>query len=244
MTGLFPTTLLHGKTSPVSQDQTPIRFDRPEQRPSLQMLAAVNRIFTRCYHRLEPASACPLPRRGPAILVCNHTSGLDPLLLQSTCARPIVWMMAHEYYQRKSLRWIFRLIDAIPVSRDQRDLSALRMALRALRSGRILGIFPEGRIETDQQLLPFQTGVALLMLRSGASIYPAYLNSPWRETDMLRTFLFPRSVKLTFGAPLHAKSLHPHHQQLDAITAQIQSLIEALRQQSNSPTPAKMTGGM
>ena len=173
-----------------------------ESRPIVRMLQAIDVCFARIYHRLSIAAPCRLPRSGPAILVSNHTSGLDPFLIQSASPRLITWMMAREYYELRGLNLIFRAIEAIPVDRSGRDLAATRAALRALSAGRILGIFPEGRIAPTLELLPFQTGVAMMALKTKVPIYPAYLTGNQRGLDMGRAFVSPRNAVLGFGRPL------------------------------------------
>lgn len=195
----------------------------------MRLLWAGNRIFTHCYHRMELLSPCPLPRTGPAILTCNHISGLDPLLVQSTCPRPIVWMMAREFYEVKALQWVFRTIDAIPVGRGGRDMAAMRHALRALHGGRVLGIFPEGRIEPTRDLMAFQTGVALMALRAGVTVYPAYLEGTQRRHEMVPAFLSPQETTLTYGQPLHFGQGDPDRQRLEEATARIKAATESLR---------------
>ena len=91
-----------------------------------------NAILARVYHRTIVRSPLHLPRHGPGILVCNHISGLDPVLVQSVCPRLVVWMMAREYYEIPGLRWLFETIEAIPVDRSGRDMAATRAALRRL----------------------------------------------------------------------------------------------------------------
>src|SRR4051812_42213381 len=125
---------------------------RPENRPILRFLQAFDVCFARIYHRLSVRLPQRLPRDGPAILVCNHTSGLDPLLIQSVCPRLITWMMAREYYNVRGLGWVFKAVGAIPVERSGRDLASTRAAMRALANGAILGVFPEGKIETSREL--------------------------------------------------------------------------------------------
>src|SRR3984885_13797810 len=149
---------------------------KPEARLVIRILRAANVIFSRVYHQREVLPPPQLPRQGPAIFVCNHISGLDPALIQSACSRMIVWMMAREYYTQPGMRWLFKQVEVIPVDRERRDLSAVRLALAALREGRILGIFPEGRLETSRELLPFQTGVALIAAKAAVDVYPAYLD--------------------------------------------------------------------
>jgi 1-acyl-sn-glycerol-3-phosphate acyltransferase len=175
----------------------PISYTTPEDVPTRRILHACNRLFARVYHRLDVLSPCQLPRTGPAILVCNHTSPTDPLFIQAVCLRPIVWMMAKEYYDLPGMNWVYRQIEAIPVARSGRDMAATREALRALKHGRILGIFPEGKIEPAHDLLPFQTGIALLAAKAKAEIFPTYLDGTQRGKSMVDSVLRPQHARLT-----------------------------------------------
>jgi 1-acyl-sn-glycerol-3-phosphate acyltransferase len=164
-----------------------------------RLLHASNRLVARVYHQLDVLSPCTIPREGPAILVSNHTSGLDPLLIQSVCPRLIVWMMAKEYYDHPVLGWVYRQVQAIPVARSGKDMAAMREALRALKEGRVLGVFPEGRIAPTRELLPFQPGIALLAARSGAEIYPCYLDGTQRGKEMIPAVANPQHAQIAFG---------------------------------------------
>jgi 1-acyl-sn-glycerol-3-phosphate acyltransferase len=177
---------------------------RPENRPVLRVFQAINVCYARIYHRLDVLSPCRLPRIGPAILVSNHTSALDPLLIQSVCPRLISWMVAREYVGLPVLRHIFRMIEAIPVDRDGRDVASARAAMRALHNGRVLGVFPEGRIEDGDELLPFQTGVALMAGKTGVPVLPVYLDGTQRghRHEMLHALVRPQRASVAFGAPI------------------------------------------
>ena len=202
---------------------------RLEDRFSIRLAQASNRMFTRIYHHMTVLSPPRLPRNGPAILVCNHVSGLDPLLVQSACGRMIVWMMASEYFDIKGLTWFFKAVRAIPVNRSGRDLVATRAALRTLSDGNVLGVFPEGRIETDQNLLPFQTGVALMAIKTGVPVFPAYLDGTQRGKEMLQAIFQPNDVCITYGKPMTFNNLDTSKETLEAQTARIQGEVFALR---------------
>ena len=183
-------------------DATTTTRARPEDRLILRLFQALDVCYARVYHRLHVRAPPRLPRDGAAILVSNHTSGLDPLLIQAVCPRLIVWMVAQEYVELPALSGIFRMIEAIPVGRDGRDMAATRQALRALSDGRILGVFPEGRIERTRELLPFQTGVALMALKTRLPIHPVYVDGTQRGQPMGRAFLHRQQAVVTFGRPL------------------------------------------
>jgi 1-acyl-sn-glycerol-3-phosphate acyltransferase len=203
---------------------------RIEDRPIVRMFKAANVCYARVYHQLEVVTPCQLPKSGPAILICNHTSALDPALIQSACSRVIIWMMAREYYEQPALKWFFNLAQAIPVEREKRDSGATRQALRALESGNILGIFPEGKIETTQELLPFQTGAAMLALKTGVGLYPTYLDGTQRGKSMLEACLLPQRARLAFGLEADLTAFgHPKSDPTMA-TKVLENAINDLRQ--------------
>jgi 1-acyl-sn-glycerol-3-phosphate acyltransferase len=203
---------------------------RSPDRLSVRVLLAANYFFTRVYHHLKVSGECVLPRQGPAILVCNHVSGLDPLLVQSAVRnRLVTWMMAKEYYDLKSLRWMYRAVGAIPVQRSGRDLTATRGALRALEAGHILGVFPEGKIETSRDLLPFQTGVALLAIKSQVPVVPAYLDGTQRGREMIAAVSIPTRATLRFGPAVEFDRTSTARDALDAATEKIRDAVNHLK---------------
>ncbi|WP_177418718.1 lysophospholipid acyltransferase family protein [endosymbiont of Lamellibrachia barhami] len=132
----------------------------------------LSRLFCRRYHRLQPVSL-DLPEQGPAIVVSNHISGLDPLLLVSCCRRPVRFMIAREQYERFGLKWLFRAAGCIPVDRERSPEKALRAAFRALRDGEVVAIFPHGKIhlETDPPRR-LKAGASRLAAFTGAPLVP------------------------------------------------------------------------
>jgi 1-acyl-sn-glycerol-3-phosphate acyltransferase len=205
-------------------------YRRTEHHPVTRILQAVNFCFARIYHRVRVLSPCTIPRTGPAILVCNHISGLDPILIQSACHRLIRWMVAREYYQQTGVKWLLDQVGAIPVDRSRHDLAATRAALDALDAGYVLGVFPEGRIEQSNELLPFQSGIVLLAARSGAPVYPACLEGTQRGKNMLPAFFIPNKTLLCFGPPLVLNRSASSRPNLDHSAAAIQKSVEQLRE--------------
>ena len=202
---------------------------RPENRPLLRVFQAINVCYARIYHRLDVLAPCRLPRSGPAIVVSNHTSALDPLLIQSVCPRLISWMVASEYTELPVLRHVFAMIEAIPVDRGGRDVASARAAMRALHKGRVLGVFPEGRIEDGGELLPFQTGVALMTGKTGVPVFPVYLDGTQRghRHQMLRALTRPQRASVVFGPPIHFE--RSRTTDLEAVTETIRESVRRLQ---------------
>jgi len=188
----------------------------------------VARNFSTMYHDLKVLTPCPLPARGGAILVCNHTSSLDPILLQAAVPRVITWMMAREYNNVFGVQWFLNAIEPILVERSGRDMAATRAALRALKDGKILGLFPEGKIAKTAELLPFQSGIALLALKSGAPVYPAFLDGTQRMKGMIEAFARPNHVTLAFGPQVQLDTDVDGREGLEAATEKIRAAVAAL----------------
>ncbi|SFD24360.1 1-acyl-sn-glycerol-3-phosphate acyltransferase [Thiohalospira halophila DSM 15071] len=140
--------------------------------PFLNWLDGINRILCRRFHRLE-ADPVPLPEHGSALVVANHVSGLDPLLMVAACRRPLRFVIAAEEYRRPGLRRLFDAIGCIPVERSRHPHLALRAARRALERGEVVALFPQGRIDVDEDPeRPLKGGMAWLSASTGAPVQP------------------------------------------------------------------------
>jgi 1-acyl-sn-glycerol-3-phosphate acyltransferase len=206
--------------------------DEFESHPRTRLLHGINRLFSRTYHEVEVDAPICVPETGGAVVISNHISALDPLLVQAVVQRPIVWMVAREYCTRQPLKWLFESIKAIPVSRDGKDSGPLRAALRTLSAGHVLGIFPEGRIAKSETILPFQTGAAMIALRAGVPVTPVYQFGSSFGQSMMRSVLIPQKVRLRGGQPIYLRDSVADPRDLDAATEQLQRALESLRHQT------------
>ncbi len=140
-------------------------------RPWLNFLDGINRIFCHRYHRLN-ARFARLPATGPAIVVANHVSGLDPLLMIAACRRPLRFIIAKEQYDRRFLRWLFDAVGCIPVNRSANPRAVLKHARDRLARGEVVALFPHGGIHLDHDPpRPLKRGVLDLARDSGAPVY-------------------------------------------------------------------------
>ncbi|MDX2016620.1 MAG: lysophospholipid acyltransferase family protein [Planctomycetota bacterium] len=136
-------------------------------------------IYARVVHRLDVAGAEHVPASrapGPLIVVCNHTAGIDPIMIQAACPFEIRWMMAED--MRSPLlepmwQWL-RIIDVDPGGSDSR---ALREAIRHLEAGGVIGLFPEGGLERPpRRIRPFHPGLGFLVRKAGARVLPMVID--------------------------------------------------------------------
>ncbi len=185
---------------------------RPEIHGFLRVVAALNTVYCRLWHRFEQDGPAPLPAAGSAILISNHTCGVDHMLLQASCRRLLGFMIAREYYNKKSIHWICRYIGCIPVDRDGRDFSATRAALRALSQGRVLPIFPEGRIvpESGRRLDPMKPGAAYLAIRAQAPVIPAFIWGTPPTNEIIPSLKTASHARVIFGPPIDLSDFPAH----------------------------------
>lgn len=165
----------------------------------------LDQLYCVLWHRLElPTGRAPLPLEGPALLISNHTSGIDSLVLQAACERRLGFMIIQSWYDHWLVHPICRMLGCIPVRHDGRDLGATRAALRALDDGRVVPIFPEGRIipASGREFGEGEPGAAFLALRARAPVVPAYISGTPPSRDIMRSWITPSHSRVVFGPPL------------------------------------------
>ncbi|MEZ6060883.1 MAG: lysophospholipid acyltransferase family protein [Planctomycetaceae bacterium] len=175
------------------------------------VLYQITRVYCPLLFRWKAANPCTIPEEGPAIIVGNHTSPVDPVLLwmghfrqfRRRRIRVIGYMMAGEYFRIGGpVGWVFRAMESIPATRSGRDTGAVRAALDRLQKGKLLGMFPEGRINVatpDTKLLRSGTGAAWLALKSGAPVIPVFIRNAPRGRGMVTSFLKPARTEIVYG---------------------------------------------
>lgn len=140
----------------------------------------LTRVYSRIVHRVKfdglehvPRARAGMPSHGPLLIVANHSAGVDPLLLQSAMGFAVSWMMLRDMM----VPWagaLWKWCAVIPVGPG--NSRAAREAIRVLREGGAVGIFPEGGIERPPRvLMPFEPGVGLIVHRSGAPVLLAVI---------------------------------------------------------------------
>jgi 1-acyl-sn-glycerol-3-phosphate acyltransferase len=146
-----------------------------------------------------------IPRTGGAIIAANHVSFLDPLMLPLLIPRRrLMFLTKVKYIDKPALRWILAGAGVIPVATDDpRAVSgAVAAAAEAVRSGRLVGIFPEGTRSPDGRLHRGKTGVARIAFETGAPVIPAGIIGTDLAFPRGAKLPRPRSVRIAFGPPL------------------------------------------
>ncbi len=141
-----------------------------------------------------------VPTSGPLLVVANHLGWYDPILLAVVLPRRVWFFAKVEVFRWPIVGWLCRLTGQIPVHRGEGDRGALEQALAYLREGKAVLVFPEGTVERQEQMIAAHTGVAMLAMRSGATILPIAHMGTRRVLRSLRAWL--PHVTIQIGEPL------------------------------------------
>jgi len=172
-----------------------------------------------------------VPEEGPCIIVCNHVSYVDAIVIAASVRRPIRFIMDHRIFRIPLLNWLFRTMNAIPVASGKEDAAlkeaAFARAAAALQAGEIVGIFPEGRLTETGEMGAFRPGLERMLLDTPVPVVPMALRGLWgsffsrsHQGKAMRRWrgVFSR-IGLVVGVPVP-----PADAKLDLLEAQVLAL--------------------
>jgi len=128
-------------------------------------------IIFKFFFRLKVTGKENIPQDGPLIIVANHSSLLDPVILGVSVKPKIIFVAAAYLFEIRWLGYLLRKTNSIPVQREN-DIKAIKQALKILQQGGVLGIFPEGGVDRQKDGLPVRAGAAYLATKVGVPIVP------------------------------------------------------------------------
>jgi 1-acyl-sn-glycerol-3-phosphate acyltransferase len=166
---------------------------------TLKLLAlAVMRLL----FRVQASGREHVPRRGPVLIVANHSSLIDPPIVGGVVPRPCSFMAKAELFSIPVFGALIWRLNARPVRRDGAGAGALRAALRVLQEDRVLLVFPEGTRGEEGRLRPARPGAGMLAVVSGVPVVPAFIRGSGAAWPKGRRLPRPRNITVTFGPPL------------------------------------------
>ena len=146
-----------------------------------------------------------LPRRGGVLVVSNHQSYLDPILAAVGMPRPFHPMARASLFRIRVFAWLIRSLQAFPVRRGSADMTAVREAVRRLKDGAVVLVFPEGTRTRDGSIGPLRAGPVLLARRAGVPILPIVIDGAFEAWPRTRTLPRPHRIRVACGRPVSAE---------------------------------------
>ncbi|MGB8169390.1 MAG: AMP-binding protein [Chthoniobacteraceae bacterium] len=185
----------------------------PSPKPSLleAFIRTTGLLLASVIYRVSAFHRERLPEGG-FLLLPNHLTWVDAVVLQVACPRPIRFIVWEEIFNLRWLHWVFRAVGALPIS-SKRAKDAVKAASEAIQRGEIVCIFPEGELSRTGMLLRLKRGYELIARGANAPVVPVWLDRLWGSIFSFeggKYFFkwpqrFPYSVSVAFGAPIPAK---------------------------------------
>lgn len=182
-------------------------------------------------YRLEKKDLDRIPESGPALIISNHVSYVDALVITAACHRPIRFVMDHHIFRWPILSFVFKAGRAIPIASAKDDPVLLEKAFddvsAALAAGELVGIFPEGKITADGELCPFRPGISRILERNPVPVIPVALSGLWGSIfsrrdkgaiSILRNARPFRRISITAGQPVNASQAAPDSLRANMLT--------------------------
>ncbi len=179
------------------------------------LMRFISWLLVKTLYRLRVRGIEHIPDEGPALIVCNHVSYMDALILSGAIARPVRFVMYYKIFDFPVMKWIFRTAKAIPIAGARENPELMRRAFAeiqsALDAGELVGIFPEGALTRDGGISPFKSGVEHILATSPVPVVPMSLRGMWtsmwskRDSRMGRMRVprrFRAQVEVVAGTPI------------------------------------------
>ena len=147
------------------------------------LLRFLSWLLVHSIYQIRTNGTSHIPEQGAALIVCNHVSYVDALLLMAVSPRPIRFVMDVSIFRLPVMSWLFRQVRAIPIASRRVDEAVMERAFeqvsQALREGQLVCIFPEGKITDDGELNPFRPGLTRVLQRDPVPVVPVALQGLW-----------------------------------------------------------------
>ncbi|MGI6706858.1 MAG: lysophospholipid acyltransferase family protein [Clostridia bacterium] len=158
--------------------------------------------------------------QGKCIIICNHISLLDPVIIGCIVPRPIHFMAKKGLFRNRLFGWLLSQLGAFPVKRGTADIAAIKKALKVLKDGELFGIFPEGTRSKTGDMQELEPGVAMIALKSDAPVVPIYIHNRYR--------CFKKTL-VTIGKPIDLSNYKGQKMNNDVILEVTNHLSSALK---------------
>jgi 1-acyl-sn-glycerol-3-phosphate acyltransferase len=193
--------------------------------PSLawRVCRGVARLFASSFFSLKSHGRHHIPQTGGVLLVANHQSYLDPILLGVHLRRHMSYLAKSELFANRYFGAAIRALYAFPVKQGAGDVGAVKETIKRLREGHMLNIYPEGSRCTDGELGPILPGAALVVKRAGVPIIPVVIEGSFDAWPKDRKVFRPHPVSVMYGPPLDVRGMKG-----DEITRLIDHTLHAM----------------
>ncbi|MFC1791856.1 lysophospholipid acyltransferase family protein, partial [Gemmatimonadota bacterium] len=183
--------------------------------------------------RVEVVGKENIPLSGPFILVANHQSMLDAVIVQVICPRPLHTLTKSTQFAGSVFSWLLPRINTIPTRRYRVDPQVVRTVLRRLGEGCAVGIYPEGERSWDGRIQPFRRGTVRVLLKAGVPVIPCGLAGSYDVWPRWSKRPMRRKVRVEFGEPIQWPAMDRREEREAFLPEAMSTVLESLERLSD-----------
>jgi 1-acyl-sn-glycerol-3-phosphate acyltransferase len=192
-------------------------------------LQSLARVLTTLLFNLRVYGRRNVPETGGVLIVSNHQSYLDPVLLAVRLDRPLNYIAKSELFENRFGGWFLRsVLNAFPVRQGHGDVGAVKETIRRLQEGHVLNIYPEGARTENGEIARLERGVALIVRRAGVPIVPAVIVGSFKAWPITRKIWRDAPIRVRYGPPMNLAGLE-RDQIIEMIDRTLREMFAELR---------------
>jgi 1-acyl-sn-glycerol-3-phosphate acyltransferase len=196
--------------------------------PIWKLAQLLVRVWSSIWFDLKVYGIKNMPRTGGVLIVSNHQSYLDPLVLGARVPRPMSYMAKSELFKNSLFSRLIRSLGAFPVRQGAGDVRAIKETVQRLQEGRVLNIFPEGSRTEDGTIQPMEPGVALVVRKAHVPILPTAIDGSYDAWPKGKRIFRRHPIQIVYGPPLDVSGMKGE-QIVRVIDAAIREMYDRLR---------------
>jgi 1-acyl-sn-glycerol-3-phosphate acyltransferase len=178
----------------------------------------------------------PVLENGNGVVICNHRSSIDPFFIQVSVRQVIHWMVAREFCEHPVFGFFLRIAEVIPVNRGGIDTASTKAAIRIASEGGVVGMLPEGRINTtDCFMNAVRPGAILVALKARAPIIPCYVEGAPNRGKPWTPFLMRARVRVRYGQPIDLSAHYDCDKDAELVRQLLIQCVKAIAELAGRP---------
>ena len=195
---------VEGRSAPATPATAPLREIDP-QRPDWfwKLGRTIARLGVTFLFDLKVYGAQNVPATGGVLLLPNHQSYLDPVLIGVYLRRPMSFLARHGLFDNPRFAWLIRHLRAFPVRQGAGDVGAMKEMVRRLKEGHMSTIWPEGSRTADGEIGAIEPGAALVIRRAGVPAVPVAIDGSFEAWPKWQKMFRPRPIRVMYGPPMN-----------------------------------------
>ena len=218
------------------------KVDRTRRTPIWITIQQLSRILTTVFFDLKVYGAYNVPKVGGVLIVSNHQSFLDPVLLSIGLDRTLSYLAKAELFKNRYFGWLIRSLNAFPVSQGAGDVGAVKEAINRLHDGHLLNVYPEGSRTENGEIQPLEKGVGLLIRRARVPVVPVAIVGSFEAYPKGKKFPTPHPIRILVGPPIEDLWKLDRDQIIEKIDITLRQMYDDLRAGRIPPTPRRPPG--